>query len=329
MTPLNANASFALGDTVGLHALRDIPVGSDSDTVGDLVARLRQRRYELVDPVFVCDGNHRPAGLCRLTDLLTAEPERPVDEYLRRDVPAVPESLDQEHAAALARRHRLIALPVIDGAGRLIGAVPPAALIDISRHEHAEDISRLAGIVHQIDHARLAAASPLRRWRDRLPWLIVGLAGSMVATGVMARFEHVLAGQVAVAFFIPAIVYLADAIGTQTEAVAVRALSLAHGPLARMLAGEVATGMLIGGTLGAIAWFAVYGAFANMRLATAVGASILIAGSVATTCGLLLPWLLSRFGADPAFGSGPVATVIQDVLSLLVYFLIVIALFGL
>jgi magnesium transporter len=329
MMPVNTNETPILGDTVGPHALRDIPVGRLGDSVGALLARLGQRRYDLVDPVFLCDGAGRPAGACRLTDLLTAAPSQPIDGLARRDVPAAPESMDQEHAAALARKHRLTALPVVDGEGRLVGAVPPAALIDISRHEHAEDISRLAGILHQVDHARMAAeASPLRRLRDRLPWLFVGLAGSMIATGVMARFEHVLAGQVAVAFFIPAIVYLADAIGTQTEAVAVRALSLAHGPLARMLASEVATGMLIGGTLGIIAWLAVYGAFGDLRLASAVGAAILVAGAMATTCGLLLPWLLSRFGADPAFGSGPVATVIQDVLSLLIYFLIVIALFG-
>jgi magnesium transporter len=65
-----------------------------------------------------------------------------------------------------------------------------------------------------------------------------------------------------------------------------------------------------------------------MRLATAVGAAILVAGSVATSCGLLLPWLLAKLGTDPAFGSGPVATVIQDVLSLLIYFVIVGALFN-
>jgi magnesium transporter len=72
----------------------------------------------------------------------------------------------------------------------------------------------------------------------------------------------------------------------------------------------------------------VFVAFHDTRLASAVGAAILIAGSLATTCGLLLPWLLSKLGTDPAFGSGPVATVIQDVLSLLVYFLIVGWLFG-
>jgi magnesium transporter len=329
MTKAKAHPAIPIGHTAGFHTLRDIPIATTGETAGDVQARLTQQRYDLVDPIFLCDGQRRPLGHCRLTDILAAKPSQPISDLLRDELPAVPESMDQEHAAALARRHHLTALPVIDRGGRLIGCVPPAALIDITRHEHAEDISRLAGIVHQIDHARIAAeAPPWRRLRDRLPWLIVGLIGSMVATAVVARFEHVLANQLAVAFFIPAIVYLADAIGTQTEAVAVRALSLPHGPLARMLIGEVATGALIGGALGAITWIAVLLAFQDMRLATAVGAAILVAGSVATSCGLLLPWLLAKLGTDPAFGSGPVATVIQDVLSLLIYFVIVGALFN-
>jgi magnesium transporter len=141
----------------------------------------------------------------------------------------------------------------------------------------------------------------------------------------MASFEATLAHNVVVAFFVPAIVYLADAIGTQTEAVAVRGLSLTHAPLGAILAREVLTGVIIGLALALIAAPAIFVWFADSRLAFAVAASIVAAGTAATTIGLLLPWTLSRFGLDPAFGSGPVATVIQDVLSLTVYFTLVVA----
>lgn len=329
MDERSAAVPVPIAHTAGFHTLRDLPIGHAGEKVADLLQRLRQRRYDVIDPIFVCDADRRPMGSTSLSEILTANPSEPLDRLLHRDVPLAPESMDQEHAAALARLHQLTALAVVDGEGRLTGCLPSAALIAIVSHEHAEDISRLAGIVHQVNHARIAAeAPPWRRLRDRLPWLIVGLLGSMVATTVMAQFEHLLARELAVAFFIPAIVYLADAIGTQTEAVAVRALSMPHGPLARMLGGEMATGALIGGVLGALAWIAVFVAFRDMRLAWAVAIAVLVAGSVATTCGLLLPWLLARFGMDPAFGSGPVATVIQDVLSLLIYFAIVILLFG-
>jgi magnesium transporter len=90
--------------------------------------------------------------------------------------------------------------------------------------------------------------------------------------------------------------------------------------LSRLLTGEVATGSMIGAMLGAIALPLAYIGFGDVRLALAVALAIFVAGSLATLCGLLFPWLLWRAGLDPAFGSGPVATVVQDVLSLLVYF---------
>ena len=125
---------------------------------------------------------------------------------------------------------------------------------------------------------------------------------------------------VAVAFFVPALVYLADAIGTQSEAIAVRGLSLTRAGIRHLLAGELRTGMLIGVALGVIAFPLIVLAFGDARLAAAVSTSIFIAGSVAAGIGIGLPWLLARRGLDPAYGSGPVATVVQDILTILVYF---------
>ncbi len=128
--------------------------------------------------------------------------------------------------------------------------------------------------------------------------------------------------EITVAFFIPGIVYLADAIGTQTEAIAVRGLSLTELPLRRMLWSEVKTGTLIGAILAALAFAGVIVAFRNVRLAAAVGASLLAAGMTAAAVGIGFPALLAHFKKDPAFGSGPLATIVQDILSLLIYFVV-------
>lgn len=144
---------------------------------------------------------------------------------------------------------------------------------------------------------------------------------------VVSRFERVLHSNVAVAFFVPAIVYLADAIGTQTEAIVVRGLSLSRLSLRHLLFNELGTGLLIGACLGALAFPLIMLLF-GVQLALAVTVAILLAGAVATSIGLLLPWLWHRLGTDPAFGSGPVATIIQDVLSLLIYFALATALVG-
>jgi magnesium transporter len=199
--------------------------------------------------------------------------------------------------------------------------MPSQALLQVLRREHVEDLHVLAGIQRESSQARHAIEDPpLRRVRHRLPWLLAGLGGSAVATLAMAGFEDTFSRQMAVAFFVPAIVYLADAIGTQTEAVAVRGLSLTHAGIGHLLAGELRTGMLIGAALGLISFAPIWLAFGDPRLAGAVASAIFAAGTVAAGMGLLLPWLLARSGRDPALGSGPLATVIQDVLSLLVYF---------
>jgi magnesium transporter len=117
----------------------------------------------------------------------------------------------------------------------------------------------------------------MRRARDRLPWLLVGFLGSFLATFVMSRFEGLLEARLAVAFFVPGIVYLADAIGTQTEAIAVRGLSLSRASLRDLLAGELRTGLLIGAVLGVLSFPAVLLAFADVWLALAVALALLTA----------------------------------------------------
>jgi len=102
--------------------------------------------------------------------------------------------------------------------------------------------------------------------------------------------------------------------------VAVRGLSLSHAGLARLIGGELRTGLLIGLVLGALTFPAVWLAFGDWQLALAVTVALFAAGGVSTSIGLLLPWLLQKLGTDPAYGSGPLATIIQDVLSLLIYF---------
>jgi magnesium transporter len=141
-----------------------------------------------------------------------------------------------------------------------------------------------------------------------------------VATLIVARQESLITEHVAVAFFVPAIVYLADAVGTQTETVVIRGLSLARQPLGRLFAGEVRTGLVIGSVLGAAAIVMVLFGFRDLRLALAVGLSVLVSSALATGIGFALPCALDRWGIDPAFGSGPLATVIQDVLTIAVYF---------
>jgi magnesium transporter len=288
-------------------------------------ARRALAETELEDSELVCvvDERGHLVGALPWRKLFALAPETPLGEAMQA-CPSVHAGEDQEKVASLALHHGLNSVPVVDAGRRLLGVVPTQAIMHILRREHVEDLHRLAGIQRETAHVRRALdVPPMRRARDRLPWLILGLAGSALATWIMSGFEATLKDKLALAFFVPGLVYLADAIGTQTEAVVVRGLSLSHIGIGRLLAGEVRTGLLIGLALGGLTFPAVWLAFGEARLALAVAGALVVAGAIATTVGLLLPWLLALNKRDPAFGSGPMATVIQDLLTLLVYFTII------
>jgi magnesium transporter len=313
-----------LSGPTGRHCVRSVATALPAATVRETVGKLLGHRFDSLEHVHVLDTGGRLIGLVPLMRLVAAREESRLDQIMDANPPSARPTLSQVKLLMLARRHRIAAPPVVDPKGRLLGCVPPHAVIEIAGRMHAQDISRLAGILHQEEPAHHALeAPPWQRVFNRLPWLLLGLVGSAVATIMMAGFEQRLSAQIAVAFFIPAIVYLADAVGTQTEALVVRGLSFDAPRLSRLLTGELAAGSMIGAVLGAIAFLLVYFGFGDALLALAVALAIFVAGSLATLCGLFFPWLLWRAGLDPAFGSGPVATVVQDVLSLLIYFWIV------
>lgn len=312
------------GETAAHYLVAAVPRARPEQTAGQVLQALAERTYECVDCLCVVDGEDRLVGVLPLAALFGAPRDRPLENQIPPRCPRVLPDVDQERVASVALHHGLNAVPVVDHSGHLLGVVPSGALLHILRREHVEDLHRLSGIGRETHRAREAIESPpLRRARHRLPWLLVGLAGSMVATLMVAGFEDALASNLAVAFFIPGLVYLADAIGTQSEAVAVRGLSLSHAGIGQLIGGEMRTGLLVGATLAAIALPLTWLAFGDARLALAVAVALVCAGAVATSIGLLLPWLLGKLGSDPAYGSGPLATIAQDLLTLLIYFMTV------
>ena len=314
-------------ETAQQHLVARVPVLRDTDLAGTLLDKLRAEDFEIADPAYLVDYEGRLVGVVRLSDALRAPAATVLATLAEPPAPSVPLGTDQEQVASHAIAHGLAAVPVTGRGERLLGVVPPVALIEVLRNEHVEDLHRISGILREEQVAsRAIEEPPIRRARHRLPWLVGGLAGSALSAVVMKRHEEALQANVAIAFFIPAIVYLADAIGTQSEAIAVRGLSLSRKPLVAALGSEIRTGMLIGAVLSLLALVPVWAVLGDTRLAVAVAVALFVASLSATVIGFTLPWLLARTGTDPAFGSGPVATILQDVLSLLIYFATVSAL---
>ena len=307
--------------TILEHVVTAVPRPRVSDRVSDVLGGLPGRRFEDLDTLCAVDGDDRFAGAVPMVELFAADGERPIAELLDAAAPTVGPGTEPEDAASLAIRHDLAAVPVVDDGGRLLGVFPSRAIMGVLREAHLDDIHHLAGILQHSSEAKAALqAPPVRRARFRLPWLIVGLAGCMVAASIVSGFEEVLRAQIALAFFMPMIVYLADAVGTQSEAVAVRGLSLTEAGIRKLLAGEVSAGLVIGLVLSAAGGLFAVIVFGDMRLALTVAISLLASCAIATSLGLYLPWLFHRAGSDPAVASGPIATIIQDVISLAIYF---------
>jgi len=313
-------------ETAGSHVCADVVQVLASETLEKTRQLLMSRRFAISDVVIVIDRDGHYLGIAETADILSQLGTMAIGEIARRDWPNAASDLDQEQAVEMAAAAGITTLPVVAADGRPLGCIPAKALFDVMAAEHREDVHRMAGILRQNSNGREALeGSPLNRFAQRIPWLLIGLALSTAGTAVMAGFEKTLSSNIAVAFFIPALVYLTDAIGTQTEAIAVRGLSLMRTPFSILLLREVATGGLIGAALGVLAFLGVWAGFGDWRLAVCVGVSLFAAGTLASAIGLSLPWAMGRIGMDPALGSGPLATILQDVLTLLVYFAVLAA----
>jgi magnesium transporter len=314
-------------ETAGRLALRSFPTAFPAELAATIRERLTREDHAIVDLVLVIDNSARYQGVVELRTLLHARKDQPISDLMQAAWPTVSPDIDQEHAVDAAARAGVVALPVVARDGRPLGVLSPQVLLEVLAREHREDLHRIVGILREragIEHA--LEDPPLLRAARRLPWLLVGLAMSVAAVGVMAGFERMLKSDVTIAFFIPALVYLSDAIGTQTEAMVVRSLSLRKLSLGRILVMEAITGALIGLALAILTFFGVWLILGNALVGLGVATSLLAAGTLASSIGLLLPWTLSRTNIDPAFGSGPVATIIQDVLTILIYFAVMAAL---
>jgi magnesium transporter len=313
----------ATRETAGHLALKRIPILPASGTVGSVRAQMRSINFDTVDLILLTDASGRHVSSVELRRLAENDDKTPLASIARADWPSVPAGMDQEKATDIAIRENVTVLPVLAADGRPMGVLAAHTLMNILGREHREDIHLAAGIMREREGARHALEDPpVSRVARRLPWLIAGLALSSAATGVMASFEAALQSNVMIAFFIPAIVYLADAVGTQTEAIAVRGLSTRDQPLLTLLASEILVGGAIGAILGLLAFLGVWIAFGSIAIATGVGVSLFAAGALASGIGLMFPWALGRIGLDPAFGAGPVATIAQDVLTIVIYFVV-------
>ena len=301
----------------------DIPRSDRHCTVGETITTLRGHTWDEVGHVYLVDDQAALVGQVPIERLLQAKEQTALaDLEGLPPIEVLPGDAAETVALRAVERHDAD-VAVIDGRRRLLGAIPIGRLLALLHEEHVDNFLRMGG-VSRMDQLHL---SPTGRQifmavRARLPWLMVGLAGGFLAGGIASAFETSLKREVALAFFLPLVVYMADAVGTQTETVLVRRLAYGEVALWTQLAGEALIGVSIGTIVAVVAAGGLWLWNGRPALAMVVGLSLGVTAVVATLMASLLPLGLVRLGADPALASGPVATVVQDILSVGIYLMI-------
>lgn len=300
------------------HATKNIPIVRPDETAGTVRGSLMGVPFDTVADIAVCVDGHL-VGIVEIERVLAAAADAAIDELMDHDPPVVRPDTDQEIAAWVMLEHGEGSLAVADDDGEFLGLIAPKKMLAVLMQEHDEDLQRFSGLLATGSVARRASEEPVaRRLLHRLPWLAIGLLGAMGSAWLVGSSEEQLARTVQLAFFLPAIVYLADAVGTQTETLAVRGLSVGV-PVRRFAVKEMVAGALIGGIVAALFFPFCLVVFGDAAVAITVSVALFASCGVASAVALLLPWLLTLAHRDPAFGAGPLATVVQDLLSIAIY----------
>jgi magnesium transporter len=314
----DAGGGEQLLEVAAAHATAQVPTAKPGQSAGEVRDAIIGAHFESAVDVAVLEGEEL-VGILSIEALLATDPATRIDAVMDADPPVVAPGVDQEHAAWVMCRRAEASLAVVDCDGRFAGLIPPDRMLAVLLAEHDEDLARMGGYLAGSRRARGAAEESVsRRLYHRLPWLLLGLVGAMASALLVGAFEEQLDKKVLLAFFVPAVVYMADAVGTQTETVLIRGLSV--GVTVREVAlRELLTGAVVGAIVGAAFLpFALVG-WGDGGVAAAVALALFASCSIATLVAMALPWLFHRLGRDPAFGSGPLATVLQDLLSIVVY----------
>jgi magnesium transporter len=301
------------------HATDRVPIARPDESVGTVRGRLIGARFDSAhDVAVVSDGVF--LGMVPIENLLAAPEDGRVDEVMDPNPPLATPKADQESVAWEMVHRGASSVAVVDDDGRFVGLVPPHRMLRVLLTEHDEDVARLGGYLASTRRARLAAEEPvMRRLWHRLPWLLLGLAGAFAAAVIVGRFEAQLEEEVLLAFFLPGVVYLSAAIGTQTQTITIRGFS-AGVTMRDTLRKELVSGVLLSLAIAAAFLPVAVVGWGDLEVAVGVALAILASSVAATAIALALPWLFQRAGADPAFGSGPLATVLQDILTIGIYF---------
>jgi magnesium transporter len=281
--------------------------------------RRQAEEVEKVYTIYVVDDFNRLVGMLSLKRLLFANPKTKIREFFtEKNVISVKTSDTSEKVVHIMEKYDLVALPVVDLQGKLVGRITIDDVVDIIKEEADRDFQLASGISEKIE----SNSNIWRISRARLPWLLIGLLGGILGAQVISGFEGGIAKVPALAFFIPLITAMGGNVGVQSSAIVVQSLAKGNtllGSIASRIAKETLVGLINGLFLSALIYGIAY-FFGNSLLGIVVSISLFIVIVAAAIFGTLIPLVLDKYNIDPALATGPFITTLNDVVGLFIYF---------
>lgn len=294
-------------------------------TVSEALKHIRfvAREKESIYACYVLEPNtSRLLGSISLRDLVMAELDQPVTAVMRRKPVTVEAREDQESVAHKIAKYNLLAVPVLEKDGSVVGFVTVDDVIDVMIEEQTEDILRMAGVEPGALDKPYFDNPVLRVVRKRIGWLLFLFVAGTLTSKVLHNFEAELATVVALNFFIPLLIGTGGNAGAQTVMTVIRSLSLGEIGVRhawRVTLREAATGMVVGLLIGAIAFGQAWWVTGAFNLALTIAVTICAICVWSTTVGSIIPITAYRLGIDPAVLSAPLITTLVDATGLLIY----------
>lgn len=316
-------------DSAGRIAIVKVPLTSPNLTIKDVQQMLfdHSKDFETINYIYVVGEKGRLRGILSIKDIFIFSPDTIVKTVMETDIIKVHPRTDQEIASHMALKSGIKAVPVVDDGGYFLGVISSDKIQSILESETKEDFYRFAGIVGKHQPGKTQDISIKKSFARRIPWILIGLFGGLLTAKIIGGFEHVLAKNLLLAGFIPLIAYIANAVGVQTQTVYIRDLATqAKFSTYYYSIRQMITSTLIGITCWVLIYLLALFIWHTPFLGLVIGLSVFSAIIVATFFAIFIPYVLKRLGTDPAIGSGPFSTIIQDLLSIVIYFAIASAL---
>ncbi len=280
-----------------------------------------QKSAQEIDEVFyvyVVNDDDILKGTLSLKRLILSQSDALVSDISNTDVISVKADLPAEDVAVIAGKYDLVALPVIDSIGRLLGRITIDDVVELIQEEAEKDYQMVSGITEDVEPTD-------KIWvltRARFPWLLIGLIGGIFGAQVIGAYEHALAQYASMAFFIPLIAAMGGNVGVQSSSIIVQALASKNtgfDSLFKRLIKELAVALLNAISLAALIFIFSYFVYNSMPLTVSVSLSLIFVVVFASVFGTFVPLALDRFNIDPALATGPFITTVNDITGLFIY----------